>query len=163
EPQVQAQGQRLVAAGDALEQAHGNDPVRLGGWHGDWGHWNMGLGDGALKVLKVWDWERFDPEVPIGFDALHYAAQAVRPGQREEASQQETFLRSVPATLSALGVSPEDHQLTLRLYLLEIATRYVDALTHGATPALTRRTEWVLGLLEHHGEPAHHALVEGRS
>ncbi|HRD63908.1 MAG TPA: hypothetical protein PL137_23615, partial [Nocardioides sp.] len=98
-----------------------------------------------------------------GQAALQYAAQAVRPGQREEASQQETFLRSVPATLSALGVSPEDHQLTLRLYLLEIATRYVDALTHGATPALTRRTEWVLGLLEHHGEPAHHALVEGRS
>ena len=43
---------------------------------------------------------------------------------------------------------PAEHDLTLRLYLLEIAVRYVDALTHGATPALQRRTDWVLSLLE---------------
>jgi len=35
--------------------------------------------------------------------------------------------------------------------------------TYGATPALTRRTDWVLGLLEQHLENTHHALVEGRS
>jgi hypothetical protein len=157
---TEPQGGRLLAATEALESTHGGDPVQLGGWHGDWGHWNMGLGDG---VLKVWDWERFDAEVPVGFDGLHYAAQAVRPGQREEARQQDTFLRSVPATLSALGVPSDRHELTLRLYLLEIAARYVDALTHGATPALTRRTAWVLGLLERHLDNTHHALVEGRS
>ena len=68
-------------------------PVSLGGWHGDWGSWNMGMGDG---VLQVWDWERYDPEVPLGFDGLHFAAQSVRPGERDERRQEEPFLRSVP-------------------------------------------------------------------
>jgi hypothetical protein len=119
--------------------------VSLGGWHGDWGRWNMAMGDGHLQL---WDWERFDPEVPVGFDGLHFAAQRVRPGQRDEHRQEETFLRSVPETLAELGVHSGQHDLTLRLYLLEIAVRYVDALTHGATPALRRRTSWVLSLLE---------------
>ncbi len=26
-------------------------------------------------TLLVWDWERFAPGVPLGFDALHYALQ----------------------------------------------------------------------------------------
>ena len=117
----------------------------LGGWHGDWGHWNMGM---AHDVLQVWDWERYDPEVPVGFDALHFAAQSVRPGEREAPRQQATFLGSVPDLLAELGVRPAQQDLTLRLYLIEIAVRYVDALTHGATPALQRRTTWVLSLLE---------------
>ena len=47
-----------------------------------------------------------------------------------------------------VDVGPDHHDLTLRLYLLEMAVRYVDALTHGATPALLRRTSWVLSVLE---------------
>jgi hypothetical protein len=156
----QSRGARLAAAADALQRTHGDDLVQLGGWHGDWGHWNMGMRDG---VLQVWDWERFDPEVPLGFDGLHHAAQSVRPSEREAARQEATFLRSVPETLAEVDVDPERHELTLRLYLLEIALRYVDALTHGATPALTRRTEWALSLLERRLGSAHLALVEGRS
>ena len=135
-----------------IEQSDGSVDVGLGGWHGDWGPWNMGMDDG---VLQLWDWERYDADVPIGFDALHLIAQSVRPGERRARRQEETFLRSAPATLSELGVGTELHDLTLRLYLLEIAVRYVDALTHGATPALRRRTSWVLGLLEQlHDHPA---------
>ena len=138
-------GDRLWAAVDDIERHHGDRDVELGGWHGDWGHWNMGMGDGALQV---WDWERYDPAVPVGFDALHFAAQAVRPGERDFPRQEETFLRSVPRTLTQVGVDPGLHALTLRLYLLEISARYVEALTHGATPALQRRTAWALALLE---------------
>jgi hypothetical protein len=58
------------------------------------------------------------------------------------------FLRSIPNALAELDVGPDHHDLTLRLYLLEMAVRYADALTHGATPALLRRTAWVLSLLE---------------
>jgi hypothetical protein len=138
-------GERLRGLVRLVEDTHGADPVCFGGWHGDWGRWNMGMGDGALKL---WDWERYDPSVPIGFDGLHFAAQSVRPGERDHRHQERTFLRAVPTTLAELGVPAAAHDLTLRLYLLEIAVRYLDALTHGATPALQRRTAWVLSLLE---------------
>ena len=125
-------GPRLVAAAEALERTHGADPVdssAAGTVTGATGTWASGDG-----VLKVWDWERFDPEVPLGFDALHYAAQRVRPGEREAQSPGgRRSCASVPETLAELGVPSDRHDLTLRLYLLEIAVRYVDALTHGAT------------------------------
>jgi hypothetical protein len=148
-------GRRLRAAADCLHRAHGADLVTLGGWHGDWGHWNMGMGGGTLRV---WDWDH----VPLGFDGLHHAAQYVRPGEPEQTRQEATFLQSVPEILDGFGVDPGRHALTLRLYLLEIAVRYVEALTHGATPALTRRTDWTLSLLERQLGSAQLALVEGR-
>ena len=80
-----------------IERSYGADTVSLGGWHGDWGRWNMGMDGG---VLQLWDWERYDTEVPIGFDALHFIAQGVRPGEREARRQEESFLRSVPEALA---------------------------------------------------------------
>lgn len=141
----QPDGPRLSAAADLVERDHGADEIGLGGWHGDWGHWNMGMGQGRLQL---WDWERYDPSVPIGFDAVHFAAQGVRPGHRDAHTRDDTFLGAVPVTLAQLGVDAVRHDLTLRLYLLEITARYVEALTHGATPALVRRTAWALTLLE---------------
>ena len=105
----------------------------------------MGIGGGTLQI---WDWERYDPHVPIGFDAIHFEAQSVRPGGRAAPDQEAAFLRAAPDALDQLGVGADQHDLTLRLYLLEIAVRYVAALTHGETPALRRRTSWVLSLLE---------------
>jgi hypothetical protein len=140
-------------------QAHAEHRLAFGAWHGDWGRWNMGIDDGALKI---WDWERYDPDVPIGFDALHFAAQSVRPGERGERRQEQTFLRSVPTALTELGVEPGQHDLVLRLYLLEIAARYVEALTHGGTPVLRRRTSWVLSLLGQLTNPSPPAASKGR-
>jgi hypothetical protein len=101
--------------------------------------------------------------VPVGFDGLHFAAQRVRPGERNERRQEETFLGSLPKTLTGMGVHRAQHALTLRLYLLEIAIRYVDALGHGVTPALRRRTSWVLSLQEQLSEHAPASLSKGRS
>jgi len=156
----QPDGPRLAAAARRIEADHGRDRVRLGGWHGDWGSWNMGMRDG---VLHVWDWERYDPEVPVGFDGLHFAAQSVRPGDREAARQEARFVASVPQLLLDAGVPSAEHGLTLRLYLLEIALRYVEALRHGTTPALRRRTAWALSLMERLAErPLPTPLTEGR-
>jgi hypothetical protein len=152
-------GEHLQAAVREVEETHHADPVCFGGWHGDWGRWNMGMGGGALKL---WDWERYDQQVPIGFDGLHFDAQSVRPGDRDEHRQEKAFLRSVSATLAELGVPVSQHDLTLRLYLLEIAVRYVDALAHGATPALRRRTSWVLSLLGRLSAHPHPTSSEGR-
>ncbi len=138
-------GARLLDAVETLAERHGGDVVELGGWHGDWGHWNMGVTDG---VLHVWDWERHEAHVPVGFDELHFAAQAVRPGQRAAPAQQRDFLASVDGRLAALDVPRERRHLTLLLYLADLATRYLEALEHGATPALRLRTDWITSLLE---------------
>jgi hypothetical protein len=152
-------GHRLRTVVAHLEARHGADRLDFGAWHGDWGDWNMGMAGGALHV---WDWERYDPAVPVGFDTLHHAAQGVRPGEREAARQESAFLGSVPGRLALLGVGTDRHDVTLRLYLVEIALRYLDALTHGATPALRRRTSWVLSLLERLCERPLTAASEGR-
>ena len=152
--------EHLRAAARAIGEVHHADVVSFGGWHGDWGRWNMGMGDGALKL---WDWERYDASVPLGFDGLHFEAQGVRPGDRDDRRQEEAFLRSVPTTLSELGVAVSLHGLTLRLYLLEIAVRYAEALTYGATPALRRRLSWVLSLLGRLSAHPHPIPTEGRA
>jgi hypothetical protein len=152
-------GDRVRAAMDDIERSHGGHPVLLGGWHGDWGHWNMGLVAGGLGL---WDWERYDPQVPVGFDAVHFVAQRVRPGERHFPRQERAFLRSVPRALSELGVAPSGHDITLRLYLLEIAIRYVGSLEHGATAALRRRTSWVLSLQDRLAGSPEPSSSEGR-
>ena len=136
---------RLSRAVAALEARHGDDHLTLGGWHGDWGHWNMGMADGTLLV---WDWERYDPRVPLGFDAVHHAAQVARPGRRGAMERRSDLRNAVPGLLDSFGVPRDEHDLTLGLYLLEMAARYLEALTHGETPALHRRIAWVLSLLE---------------
>jgi hypothetical protein len=156
----QPDGERLVAAARLLEERHGSEPVTLGGWHGDWGAWNMGMGPGGLQI---WDWERYDPQVPIGFDGLHFDAQSVRPGDSGDRKQEEAFLRSVAPTLTAMGVTSAQHDLTLRLYLLEMAVRYCDGLAHGATPRLRRRTAWVFSLLQRVTSEADGPGTKGRS
>jgi len=151
-------GDRLLAALDSLEHASGDQPVEFGSWHGDCGMWNMGLGDG---IVKLWDWERYDADVPLGFDGVHLAAQAVQPGRRTAATQERDFLASLPRHLDTLGVPRAQHQLTLRLYLLEIALRYEHALAAEPLPSLESRTSWVLALLERLSGPASR-LTKGR-
>jgi hypothetical protein len=152
-------GDRLRAALGAVERTHGTEPIELGSWHGDWGAWNMGLDDG---VLQLWDWERFEADVPLGFDGLHFAVQGLRPGKRDASRREEMLLASLPELLTELGVPADRHDLTVRLYLLEMAVRYVAALTRSDTPPLRRRTDWVLGFLERLLEQPHPVLVEGR-
>lgn len=154
-------GPRLLDAAGGLERAHQADPVVLGSWHGDWGGWNMGLDHDG--VLQLWDWERFDTGVPIGFDAVHFAVQHLRPGRRDAARDEETLVASLPDVLTGVGVPRDQQDLTLRLYLVEMAARYVDALTLSDTPQLRRRADWVLAFLERELDRPRPTLVEGRS
>lgn len=128
-----------------LEARHGGDLVELGAWHGDWGRWNMGLDDRG--VLQVWDWERYDAQVPVGFDAVHHAVQLLRPGKRDGGRHEDALLAALPTVLRQVGVATHRHALTLDLYLAEIALRYLEAAQGGATAPLRRRTTWVLDLL----------------
>jgi len=147
------EGRRLLDAVRVLTERHGDDALELGGWHGDWGHWNMNLSRG---VLQVWDWERHERHVPLGFDELHFAAQAVRPEGRDARHQERVFLDSVDTLLAALDVPGGQRSVTLLLYLAEMTARYLEALGHGATPVLQLRMRWVISLLE---QQLHHTRL----
>ena len=137
---------RLVAAAAAIEARHGRDVLMFGSWHGDWGGWNMGV-DASGRV-QLWDWERFGSGVPVGFDAVHFAVQRLRPGKRDAARREEQLTRSMSSTLEVHGVHAAAAGLTLRLYLLDMAVRYQDSWCHAQTPALQRRAGWVTDFLE---------------
>lgn len=142
EPDLRA---RLVRAYDELAARLGAAELDFGAWHGDWGHWNMAHGDG---VVQLWDWERFDAAVPLGFDEVHFLAQRVRPGTRRFAAQHEELVAAVPAALATFGLDPDVARATMSLYLLEISTRYALGICRSPTPALRRRHEWSTTLLE---------------
>ena len=140
--------ERLTRAFLATEQAWGSVDVEFGAWHGDWAPWNMSHRRG---LVEIWDWERFDPDVPLGLDLVHLLAQAVRPSGPHFESQEDEFLASVPTALPRVGVADHLSDLTLVLYLLEIGSRYALAGPEGRTAQTTTRLSWVVSLLERLG------------
>jgi Phosphotransferase enzyme family len=123
------------------------DTTRLafGSWHGDWTPWNMAFSGG--RVL-VWDWERFEDGVPVGFDAVHYQVQrAVTRNGTEAQAAAEVALFTAPMTLGPLGVRPGVAVFVAALYLIEIATRYLHDEAAEAGAALGDVGSWLLPTL----------------
>ena len=113
----------LTWALDTLADRAGQTVLAYGAWHGDWAPWNMAS---TTRGLLVWDWERFTPGVPLGFDALHYRLQAgLGPGHRDPLTAATASLRSAARLLEPFGVSTEQARLTAILYLADLATRYL--------------------------------------
>src|SRR3954453_22318644 len=111
----------LMAALDILEARE--QPVTMGSWHGDLTSWNCAYVDGSVLV---WDWERFETDVPVGFDLLHFRLQASLARARATSRQQPDALVATAASpLTALGLTPEQAAFTAVAYLIEIATRYL--------------------------------------
>lgn len=120
----------------------------FGSWHGDWTPWNMTASHGRALV---WDWERFEGGVPVGYDAVHYQLQAAVTGDGPAAqAAAEAAVTGAPATLAAFGIEPTAAGLVAALYLLEIAARY---LHDGAAEAGARLGDvgsWLLPVLTRH-------------
>jgi hypothetical protein len=96
--------------------------LAFGSSHGDWTPWNMA---GTRGGLLVWDWERFDQGVPIGFDALHYWLQArVASGAHAPAAAADC-IRHAPQTLAAFGVDAGQARVTGLAYVADLAVRYL--------------------------------------
>ena len=113
----------LTWALDTLADRAGQTVLAYGAWHGDWAPWNMAS---TKRGLLVWDWERFTPGVPLGFDALHYRLQAsLGPGHRDPLTAATASLRSAARLLEPFGVSTEQARVTGILYLADLATRYL--------------------------------------
>jgi hypothetical protein len=130
----------------ALDRLDDEAPaVGLGSWHGD-------LNPGNLAVLPdrvlVWDWERFDDGVPIGFDLLHHdlhEAITVKGVAAQTAAHR--LLDTAGAVLGKLGVERVAAHATARLYLLALAGRYLRDDQVGAGAPLGRVQDWILPVL----------------
>ncbi len=93
---------RIMADMQATAEA---TSLAFGSWHGDWTPWNMAFSGG--RVL-VWDWERFESGVPVGYDALHYQLQGEVERSNGAGAQAaaEAALFTAPMRLGSLGVRP---------------------------------------------------------
>jgi hypothetical protein len=97
--------------------------LTFGAWHGDWSPWNMASTTGGLLV---WDWERFTPGVPHGFDALHYWLQSeVGPQHRDPLAAATDCPEHAAGLLAPFAIDPARARLTAALYLADVATRYL--------------------------------------
>jgi hypothetical protein len=136
----------LAAALTALrDEAQESDDLILGAWHGDWTPWNMAY-DG--KTMSVWDWERYHPGVPAGFDALHYASQtAIVRDRRTPAAAVQDLLAAAPGLVAPFGVNAADAERVALHYLLELGARYEGDGQEAAGATLGALETWLLPAL----------------
>jgi hypothetical protein len=136
----------------ALDNQATTREVRLGSWHGDWTPWNMTM-SGAKVAL--WDWERFEPGVPCGFDALHYRLQgSIVRGQADPRRSAAQLIEEAPKLLAPFGCDPPAATFTALTYLVEIATRYLADDLAAAGGRLGPLDKWLLPALNDHLAPA---------
>lgn len=140
--QPDVQGVRLKSELDALNPVAASTEIAFGAWHGDWTPWNM-LCQGDR--IQVWDWERFDTDVPVGFDALHFALQRAVARDSEQARSAATrLLESSAGLLAPFGTSVGAARLVATLYLLDLGARYLKDGQHEAGAALGDLQTWLL-------------------
>lgn len=122
----------------------GETSLYHGCWHGDWTPWNLAT---RGPDWCVWDWERFETGVPVGFDAVHFIA-ATTGTQMSSDSAQHDWTRAVGQELSAYGVAPGTERVVMAAYFLHVAMRYAEDLRPGLA-RLQARSEWVIDMVNH--------------
>jgi hypothetical protein len=80
----------------------------------------------------AWDWEYSDPDVPVGFDLLHWHFQRLLSPADGTLEAGERAVDAAAPRLSRLSVDPGHHRLVASLYLLEMFTRSVRMAALGA-------------------------------
>jgi len=141
------EGAALVAAGQRILARAARQELVLGSWHGDWSPWNMAS---IADRLLVWDWERFSPGVPLGFDALHYALQREIGATSSGGAGQAVgaMLARAPELLLPFGVvAKQAVEVTALLYLVDLAARYVGDRQAEAGARLGVLGTWLLPVL----------------
>jgi hypothetical protein len=132
-----------------LEPAAAATSISFGSWHGDWTPWNMTMSGGRALV---WDWERFQAGVPVGYDAVHYRLQALVSDGREPRAAAEATVAGAPAVLASFGIQPGTARFIATLYLLEIAARYLHDGQAEAGARLGDVGSWLLPVLMCHAQ-----------
>lgn len=116
-PAMPAHARQVVeAACQSVESRWGDTPVRLGQSHGDWIPPNISVLAGG--ACNIWDWERGDPDAPLGIDTMQFILfLELRRQFAEKAVCQrlEAFGREA---LGSQGLNPRDAHMLLTLSLL---------------------------------------------
>lgn len=116
--------------GDASTQRAGT-ALRFGAWHGDWAPWNMAWRRGRVQL---WDWERFETDVPHGLDRLHYVVSTLT---RANGFTSETLRAALDTPFAREYADPEQQEMLSLSYLAAITGRYIVA-SQGAEGAVLR-------------------------
>jgi hypothetical protein len=140
----QPDGAALNKAARRLVEHCSDLGLRYGAWHGDWAPWNMASTEDALLV---WDWERFTPGVPHGFDALHHDLQRRLQSGVDPKEAVEQTIRNSGGLLSAFEVVPDCAEITALLYLVDLAARYLADRQAEAGARLGVLGTWLLPVL----------------
>ena len=140
-----ADGLALLDAAGRIVDSAGKVELTLGAWHGDWAPWNMAS---LADTLLVWDWERFTPGVPFGFDALHHALQRRISSTPDAAAAVNDMVQQAPELLLPFGVVHRKAvEVTALLYLIDLAARYVADRQAEAGARLGVLGSWLLPVL----------------
>ncbi len=140
----QTEGVELAAAARRLVEACSDLGLRYGAWHGDWAPWNMA---NTTDGLLVWDWERFTPGVPLGFDALHHDLQRRLQDGVDPRNAVEQTVRNAGGLLNHFNVVPDSAEITALLYLVDLAARYLADRQAEAGARLGVLGTWLLPVL----------------
>lgn len=140
----------------ALSQALASLPevsLPFGSWHGDFTRWNVAC---TPRRSFVWDWERFAPDVPVGFDVLHF--ELTEHVRHDAPGGVLRWLDGAPqllddARLARLGLAAQHARVVMLLYLVELATRYLHDGQANAGGRLGHLDRWLLPALARLSEP----------
>ncbi|NYI96140.1 hypothetical protein HNR12_002417 [Streptomonospora nanhaiensis] len=121
--------------------------VPFGAWHGDLTRWNLAC---TPRRAFVWDWERLAFGVPLGFDALHYELNecvqiGVHPGVHRWLDTGARLLRD--PLMSGAGLPSGAVATVMALYLIDLATRYLQDRQAEAGARLAAVDDWLLPAL----------------
>ena len=136
----------VVSAGHRVLDALADERVRVGGWHGDWAPQNVCVTD---LGVGAWDWERWAPDRPCGFDALHYRAQELLSSSGGLESAGAELVRLAPSLLAPHQpeLSEPVSRLLAALYLVEIGLRYLTDGQRDTPSAAGRMDTWLVPAL----------------
>lgn len=120
-------------------------PVRFGPWHGDCNPGNVAVNEHTV----IWDWERYETDAPIGFDAQHLALQsAITQRGLPPRQAAEWAIASAPDRLAGWGLDEESARSIAALHLLDICVRYVEDQQREAGADLGAVEAWALPVLD---------------
>jgi len=121
---------------DAVLGCTATTELSYGRWHGDWAPWNMGP---SRTRVQLWDWERSQTDVPLGFDIAHFVLQKqFRDGAPAPAAA-AALLEVTGGALRRWYAGRDQVDATVLLYLCEILQRYVADGGPSPSPALRNR------------------------
>jgi hypothetical protein len=116
----------------------------FGSWHGDWTVWNTRADHGRLQV---WDWERYEPLVPCGFDTIHQHVQSLLGSSTQRSRAAQRTLADAERLLRPWDQPGGQARAIVTAYLVDIGARYLADDQAGSGNQAGRLESWLLPAL----------------